>query len=109
MQEIGFFSLKNEGVFDVFLEAVYSVNGGPNVRVGPTTALGYPVNKSSTADLGKLGVPNGSVVSLYAIVVAGNNDQAKEQYVFQEGSSVTANYKITGITISPHLHLLSVE
>jgi hypothetical protein len=109
MQEIGFFSLKNDSAFDVYLEAVYSVDGGPNVRVGPTTGLGYPVGKSSTADLGKLGVPNGSVVSLYAVVVAGNNDQAKEQYVFQEGSSVTAKYKITGLTLSPHLHLLSVE
>ena len=109
MQEIGFFSLKNEGFFDVYLEAVYSLNGAPNVRVGPTTGLGYPNGQSSTADLGKLGVPNGSVVSLYAVVVAGKNDQAKEQYVFQDGSTVTAKYTITGVTLSPHLHLNGVE
>jgi hypothetical protein len=106
MQAIGKFSLKNQGGFVVKLQFVYVDNNGNQVHVDGTS--GFPLGQSETADPGSYGVPNNSMVALYAFVVWGSDNQAKQWFLYESGSPVTANYTISGTTLDNELGLNSV-
>jgi hypothetical protein len=67
------------------------------------------LGQTKDVDPDKLGVPDGSIISLYVFVVWGTDNEARQSFIFQKGSPVTANYTITGTTLSNTLGLISVE
>jgi hypothetical protein len=57
----------------------------------------------------QLGVPDGSIISLYVFVVWGTDNEARQSFIYQKGSNVTAKYTITGTTLNNTLGLISVD
>lgn len=105
-QEIGKFSLRNQGGFVTKLQFVYwdaegnkhHENGTGNILLGQTDSL----------DLSKYGLPDGTLVSLYAFVVWGTDNMANQLFTLKNGSNVTASYVITGTTLDNSLGLIGV-
>jgi hypothetical protein len=106
MQAIGQFSLKNQGGFLVKLQFVYIDSSGQQVHADGTG--GFPLGKSEVADPGDFGVPNGSMVALYAFVIWGSDNQAKQWFQYEKGLPTTASYTISGTTLDNELGLNSV-
>jgi hypothetical protein len=107
VQKIGNFCLKNDGGFVVKLQFVYWDNNGNKVHVDGTA--GYPVLQTECLTPGKAGVPDGSLVSLYAFVVWGTDNTANQIFIYDGRSSVTGNYTISGTTLNNDLVLNSVQ
>lgn len=107
MQEVGKFSLKNDGGFVVKLQFVYYDENGIKHHVDGTE--GYPVLQSKTVDPGDYGVPENSLVSLYAFVVWGTDNQATQLFLYKKGNKRTANYRITGTTLNNDLQLIDIS
>jgi hypothetical protein len=57
---------------------------------------------------GDLGVPDGSIINLYVVVVAGIDNEAQQSFIFDKSSTTAANYKLTGTTGSNTLALVLV-
>ncbi len=106
MQTVGKFSLKNQGGFVVKLQFVYYDENGNKQHVDGTS--GFDLGQTRTADPGDYGVPDGAPVALYAFVVWGSDNEAKQLFTYQKGSPVTANYTISGTTLDNELGLNSV-
>lgn len=106
MQSVGKFSLKNQGGFVVKLQFVYWDNQGNKIHVDGTGP--FPLGQTESADPGEQGVPSGSLVSLYAFVVWGSDNEANQVFMYQSGSDVTASYTISGTTLNNELALTSV-
>jgi hypothetical protein len=53
-------------------------------------------------------VPPDSTVYLYVHVVWGNDAEAKRAFVYEKGNTATANYVITGTTLSNDLGLTDI-
>ncbi len=106
MKNIGQICLKNHGGFVVKLQFVYWDENGNKVHVDGTA--GYDVLQQETADPGQYGVPDGSLVSLYAFVVWGSDNTANQIFVYQNNNPVTATYTISGTTLNNDLTLDSV-
>ncbi len=107
MKKVGRFCLYNDGGFDVKLQFVYYDENGHRHHVDGTGA--YPVLQTECRKPGDSGVPNGAGVSLYAFVVWGADNTASEMFVYDQTSTVTAYYKITGTTLQSDLVLDKVE
>lgn len=96
-QNIGYFSLQNEGGFVVAIEIEYwQAGGGAKTRVKASDY--YPIGETRTANPGDYGVPNESLVSIYASVFWGTDNQSKDVYIYTDGLPVTASYTISGTT-----------
>ena len=106
MQAVGQFKLKNQGGFVVKLQFVYYDQDGNKHHVDGTG--GFPLGQSETADPGKYGVPDGSPTALYADVVWGSDNEAKQLFTYTSGSKVVASYTISGTTLDNELGLNSV-
>lgn len=106
MQSVGKFSLKNQGGFVVKLQFVYWDDLGNKIHVDGTGS--FPIGQSESADPGAYGVPNGSLVALYAFVVWGSDNEANQVFTYQAGSDTTASYTISGTTLNNELALTSV-
>ncbi len=107
MREIGKFSLHNGGGFVARGEVAYIDDNGDKKLSG--NAGDITVGLTGDIDPAKLGVPNGSVVSLYVFVVLGTDNEAKQSFIYKSGSTVTAKYTITGTTLSNTLGLIAVD
>lgn len=107
LQEIGKMSLKNQGGFVVKVAFVWWDQNG-NKHTSHDTG-GFPLGKTETVDPGHLGVPDGSTVSMYAVVVAGKNNEAQQQFTYQSGNASVANYTISGTTLDNKLGLNSIS
>jgi hypothetical protein len=101
MQQIGKFSLQNEGGFVVKLQFQYIDNNGDKVHVDGTG--GIPLGQTKSADPGDYGVPDGSPVQLYAFVVWGKDNVGSQLFYYSKGSPWTANYTISGTTLDNQL------
>lgn len=105
-QQIGRFSLRNQGGFVTKLQFVYwdadgnkhHENGTGNILLGQTDSL----------DLSKYNLPDGTLVSLYAFVVWGTDNLANQIFTLRNGSDVTASYVITGTTLDNSLGLTGI-
>ncbi len=107
LQTIGKMTLKNGGGFVVQLGFTYRDENGEKQfsrRTGDIT-LGF----AGTADPGNFDVPDDTDVSLYAMVVAGNNNEATRAFHYKRGDSNVAHYVITGTTINNDLGLTGVS
>jgi hypothetical protein len=106
MQKIGNFSLFNQGGFVTKLQFVYWDDDGNKIHKDGTGDI--PLGQKKTASPGEFGVPNGAMVSLYAFVVWGSDNEANQVFIYDSSSSVTANYTISGTTLDNSLVLNSV-
>jgi hypothetical protein len=107
MQTVGQFSLRNQGGFAVKLQFVYWDQSGNKIHVDGTGS--YPIGQTKTAKPGDYGVPNGVLVSLYAFVVWGSDNEANQVFMYNSDSQVTANYTISGTTLNNSLALTSIS
>lgn len=107
MKEIGKFSLHNGGGFVARGEVAYIDDNGDKKLSG--NAGDITLGLTGNIDPGKLGVPSGSVVSLYVFVVWGTDNEARQSFIYKSGSRATAKYTITGTTLSNTLGLIAVD
>jgi hypothetical protein len=82
--------------------------GRPNWKTSKQTD-GIKLGKTKTVDPGDLGVPDGSIIILKAIVVAGKDNEAQQQFIYEKGNSATAAYTITGTTLNNTLGLIGLQ
>jgi hypothetical protein len=106
MENVGRFCLTNDGAFDVKLQFVYYDEDGHRHHVGGTGL--YPMSQTECHNPGDSGVTDGARVSLYAFVKLGDDKTASEVFVYEQGSPVTAHYKITGTTLINKLVFVGV-
>lgn len=105
-QSVGKFSLHNGGGFVVSISFDYLDENLQKQR--SKSGSNFPLGQTDTVDPGSLGVPDGATLWLHADVVWGTDNVATQGFIYQSGSSATANYTITGTTLSNTLGLISV-
>jgi hypothetical protein len=106
LTKIGKMSLKNQGWFTARIAFSY-LDDKDQKKLSRESGdiLG---GSTQAADPGDLGVPNGSVVSMYVFVVAGKDNEAKESFLYEKGNPTTANYRISGDIVNNMLTLIEV-
>jgi hypothetical protein len=107
MKEIGKFSLHNGGGFVARGQVAYMDDEGEKKLTGETSDI--LLGQDRDIDPAALGVPDGSIVSLYVHVVWGYNNEARQSFVYKKNSKVVAKYTITGTTLANTLGLVSTE
>jgi hypothetical protein len=107
IQKIGKLSLHNGGGFVARGQVAYIDDNGEKHLSGSTGDI--LLGQTNDIDPGALGVPNGSIISLYVFVVWGTDNEARQSFIFEQGSKVKANYTITGTTLSNTLGLINVD
>jgi hypothetical protein len=105
--KIGKFTLHNGGGFVARGEVAYLDDNGEKHLSGNTGDI--LLGQTKDVNPGDLGVPEGSIISLYVFVVWGTDNEARQSFIFQKDSRTTANYTITGTTLSNTLGLISVD
>jgi len=106
MDQIGKVSLHNGGGFVVKIEFEYMASDG--TRKTSKTGSDITLGRTQTVDPGSLDVPNGAVIWLKANVVAGKDNTASQGFLYESGNGSTANYTITGTTLSNTMGLINV-
>ena len=102
MADIGFFSLKNDGLFVARLEFEY-FDKNTNKWVHRKGTGDITVGNSQKASPGDYGVPEGSLVRLVAFVVWGSDNTSGEQFTYKKCNGNIANYTISGTTLINNL------
>lgn len=105
--KVGHVSLHNGGGFVVKMEFKYTTDN-VNWKTSKQTD-GITLGKTKTVDPGDLGVPNGSIIILKAVVVAGKDNEAQQQFIYEKGNQATAAYTITGTTLNNTLGLIGIQ
>jgi hypothetical protein len=105
--KVGYVSLHNGGGFVVKMEFKYTTDN-VNWKTSKQTDS-FPLGKTKKVDPGDLGVPDGSTIILKAIVVAGKDNEAQQQFIYEKGNPATAAYTITGTTLSNTLGLIGIQ
>jgi hypothetical protein len=106
MTKIGKFTLHNGGGFVARGQVAYLDDNGEKKLSGSTGDITLAVTKD--VDPGSLGVPDGSMISLFVFVVWGDDNEARQSFIYQKGNTTVANYTITGAVRSNTLGLISV-
>ena len=99
-------SLHNGGGFVVKISFDYVKENGDKNR--SASGDSFPLGQTKTEDPGDLGVPDGAVVWMHADVVAGKDNVASQGFIYQQGNNQTAEYTITGTTLSNTMGLIGV-
>lgn len=107
IQKIGKFTLHNGGGFVARGQVAYIDDNGEKHLSRQTSDI--LLGQTHDVDPGALGVPNGAMISLYVFVVWGTDNEARQSFIFEQGSKVKANYTITGTTLSNTLGLINVD
>jgi hypothetical protein len=106
MTKISEFTLHNGGGFVCRISATFLDDNGEKKRAN--TAADIQLGITRNAKIADLGVPDGSIVSLYASVALGYDNEAQQSYIADFKSAKVANYTITGTTLNNTLGLVSV-
>jgi hypothetical protein len=107
IQKIGKMSLKNSGGFVARIQFSYLDDNGEKKLTGQTGDVTLGLTK--TADPGDLDVPDGSMVYMHVFVVWGTDNEARRAFLYEKGNVTTANYNISGTTLSNDLGLIDVS
>ncbi|MGZ4925384.1 MAG: hypothetical protein ACXVI0_10025 [Halobacteriota archaeon] len=111
------FILANWGVFVAKLACYYSTDGGVTWHESDHTS-GIAWAGSKLADLGDLGVPDGALVKIHAIVVAGKDRTGSAVFQYEYVPTHDgpwyfehdfAKYEISGVTWNPTLKYDEIE
>jgi hypothetical protein len=101
--------LSNKGAFVARMQIIWNFNDGKGtVGQGTYDPLGYHdvcVAAEREIDLKDTGIPNGSIVQLKVDVVFGKDKKADELFEYDNSCEETAEYKISGTTLSNTLSL----
>ena|SRR5438046_185299 len=100
-------SLKCEGGFVTRIMFSYADDVGETqlTRQGGDITLGL----TQTADPGDFDVPNGARIRMYVFVAWGNDNQARQAFIYDRGNPATADYVISGTTLNNELGLIGVH
>lgn len=101
MQEVGRFSLYNNGGFVACIKFVYMGDDGMEHEVRATE--GYPVLQTREASPGDCGVPDGSLVWLKVGVAAGYDNKSQRCFIYRAGNQQVADFAISGTTLDNSL------
>jgi hypothetical protein len=104
--KIGHMSLKNDGGFVVKIR--YRYFNGTKLVDTDTRSRDIDLGQTGVADPANHGVPEGAVVYLYADVVGGDDNVAKNSFVFERWNPNTAQYVISGTTLNNDLGFIGV-
>lgn len=107
LQKIGKMSLKNSGGFVARIQFGYMDENGEKKLTGQTGDV--LLGQTKTVDPGSLGVPDGSMVYMYAFVVWGRDNEAHRAFVYEKGNVSVAHYNISGTTLSNDLGLVDIS
>jgi len=107
LQQIGKMSLKNQGGFVARIQFSYFDDDGEKKFSQQTEDITLGLSK--TADPGDLGVPDGTIISMYAVVVLGQDHEARTSFLYQKGNPATAHYTISGTTLNNDLALMEMD
>ncbi|OLL31663.1 hypothetical protein BTH42_11195 [Burkholderia sp. SRS-W-2-2016] len=107
IQAIGKFILDNGGAF-VARGAVAYIEQNGTRHLSATTG-DILLGQHAMVDPAQLGVPDGSLILMYVVVVAGTDNEATQSFTFQKESRVVAHYRINGTTKINTLSLISVN
>jgi hypothetical protein len=107
MQKIGKMSLKNSGGFVARIQISFLDDNGMKQLTGQTddVTLGF----TKTVDPGDLGVPDGSMVYMHVFVVWGTDNESKQAFIYEKGNVSTANFNISGTTLSNDLGMTGIS
>lgn len=101
MQEVGRFSLYNNGGFVACIKFVYMGDDGMEHEV--RASEGYPVLQTREASPGDCGVPDGSLVWLKVGVAAGHDNKSQRCFIYRAGNQQVADFAISGTTLDNSL------
>src|SRR5262245_47294836 len=85
MQKIGHMSLRNDGGFVARIQFAYLDDDGNSQLTKQSDDITLGVTK--TVDPGDFGVPDGTICYMYAFVVWGTDNQAKQAYYYSKGNA----------------------
>jgi hypothetical protein len=107
MQKIGHMSLKNDGGFVARIQIAYLDDDG--YRQMSRQSDDVTLGASRSVEPSSLGVPDGSICYLSAFVVWGTDNTAGQAFYYDKGNSNSANYSISGTTLSNDLGLIGIS
>jgi hypothetical protein len=107
IKKISKFTLHNGGGFVARGQVAYLDDNGEKQLTGNNGDI--LLGQTKEVDPGGLGVPDGSLISLYVFVVWGTDNEARQSFLFEKGNPAVAKYTITGTTLSNTLGLISVD
>lgn len=107
LREIEKFQLKNNGGFVTRIQFEYfNENSNEWTHVNGTGDITLGFDK--TAEPGDYGVPEGSMVKLYAYVAWGTDNHASQMFIYKKNCGHIAAYKISGTTLNNHLEYVGI-
>lgn len=107
LREIEKFQLKNNGGFVTRIQFEYydeNSNEWKHVKGTGDITLGF----DKQAEPGDYGVPEGSMVKLYAYVAWGTDNHASQMFIYKKNCGHIASYKISGTTLNNHLEYIGI-
>ena len=107
LREIEQFQLKNNGGFVTRIQFEYydeNSNEWKHVKGTGDITLGF----DKKAEPGDYGVPEGSMVKLYAYVAWGTDNHASQMFIYKKNCGHIASYKISGTTLNNHLEYIGI-
>lgn len=107
LREIEKIQLKNNGGFVTRIQFEYfdeSSNNWKHVNGTGDITLGF----DKQAEPGDYGVPEGSMVKLYAYVAWGTDNHASQMFIYKKNCGYIASYKISGTTLNNHLEYVGI-
>jgi hypothetical protein len=105
--QINGFVLENLGGFVAKVACYYSTDGGVTWQESGHTS-GIAIHGLRHVYLSDLGVPNGALVKIHVIVVAGKDRTGSEVFQYKADSSGAAYYNIYGATLTSKLIYLGI-
>ncbi len=105
--QINGFVLENLGWFVAKVACDYSTDGGVTWHESGHTS-GIAIDGLMHVYLSDLGVPNGALVKIHVIVIAGKDRTGSEVFQYKADSSGAAYYNIYGATLTSKLIYLGI-
>lgn len=108
MTQVGKFTLNQQGGYVCRTMFNYLDDNG-NMHQSAQTSNEL-IDQSYITDPGDLGVPDGSIVTFYLWVMAGNDEAATQSFIYTRGSKNNATYMCNGTTlIGGKLHFQGIS
>ena len=101
LQQVGKFKLDQDGAYVARTEFHFMGDDGQWHWSQQTS--NELAGQQYTTDPGDLGVPDGAIVTFKLWVMAGYDKEATQSFQYTKGSSKTAEYRSSGVTVNPGL------
>ena len=108
MEIIKELKLKNQGGFVVKLDFVYKLDDIHTKRISGDRK-DITLGKSKTLNPGDYGVPEGSICTVHADVVAGKDKEGRSWFQYSKTGNLRAKFTISGTTLDNELGFNGTE